>query len=265
MDAQRKKKIKKKIKIVIFNPVVQWVAAILAVAFIWFIYFTCRKKYNNYQVFKKYRKSPSVFVFWHGRTLLLPAVTRIGGIRAYIVASSNRDGRIMANIQKLFGLRVIYGSSTRGGVNVLMQGLRILRGGRYCVGLSPDGPSGPSMRFHDGALYFAKMAGVPIVPVCISASRAWIFKTWDCFMVPKPFSTITVDLLNPVFINRNADASEFERVRKDLEDMMVAQVRRIDDEFNLPPVPQNLTSTDVRRARREERAAKKAAKKGNKK
>ena len=238
----------------------QWVVAGLMAVAIWFVYFTCRKKITNWETFKKYRKRPAIFIFWHGRSMMLTPIVCLGGMRAYAVASRHKDGRMMAKLQRLFGLKSIYGSTSEGGISVLRQGVRILRRGDYSVCLSPDGPGGPSLRVQDGALYFAKMTGAPIIPVCYSASRAWFQDRWDRYLVALPFSTITCRVGEPIFIDSKVNATEFEKIRKRIEDIMVRQVREMDGEFNLFKVEQDLTSAEYKDKRRAERAAKKIKK-----
>ena len=238
----------------------QWVVAGLMAVAIWFVYFTCCKKITNWETFKKYRKRPAIFIFWHGRSMMLSPIVCLGGMRAYAVASRHKDGRMMAKLQRLFGLKSIYGSTSEGGISVLRQGVRILRRGDYSVCLSPDGPGGPSLRVQDGALYFAKMTGAPIIPVCYSASRAWFQDRWDRYLVALPFSTITCRVGEPIFIDSKVNATEFEKIRKRIEDIMVRQVREMDGEFNLFKVEQDLTSAEYKDKRRAERAAKKIKK-----
>lgn len=238
----------------------QWVVVGLMAVAIWFVYFTCRKKITNWETFKKYRKRPAIFIFWHGRSMMLSPIVCLGGMRAYAVASRHKDGRMMAKLQRLFGLKSIYGSTSEGGISVLRQGVRILRRGDYSVCLSPDGPGGPSLRVQDGALYFAKMTGAPIIPVCYSASRAWFQDRWDRYLVALPFSTITCRVGEPIFIDSKVNATEFEKIRKRIEDIMVRQVREMDGEFNLFKVEQDLTSAEYKDKRRAERAAKKIKK-----
>mgnify|MGYP003302479513 CR=1 FL=1 len=188
--------------------------------------------------------------------MMLPPVMLLGGMRGYVVTSQHKDGRMMAKIQKLFGMRAIYGSTSKGGVSVLKQGVRVLRDGRYTVCLSPDGPSGPAMKMHDGALYFAKMSGAPIIPVCFSCSRPWFQKRWDRYLVALPFSKIVCNIGNPVFVPKKATPQEFEKIRTDLETFMVNQMRELDAEFGLKPAEQDLTATEFKNMKREKRAAK---------
>lgn len=239
----------------------QWVLAVVMAICIWFVYFTCRKKITNWDVFKKYRRKPAIFIFWHGRSMMLSPIVCLGGMRAYAVASRHKDGRMMAKLQRLFGLKSIYGSTSEGGISVLREGVRVLRRGDYSMCLSPDGPGGPSLRVQDGALYFAKMTGAPIIPVCYSCSHSWFQNRWDRYLVALPFSKITCRIAKPIFVDSKISADEFEKVRKHIEDIMVKQVRDMDGEFNLFKVEQDLTSVEFKNKLRAEREAKKNKKK----
>lgn len=239
----------------------QWVIAVCLAIPMWFTYFTSKKRVSNIETFYEYRKKPAIFVFWHGRSMMLSPIICLGGMRAYAVASRHKDGRMMAKLQHLFGLRAIYGSSHKGGVSVLREGLRILARGDHAICMSPDGPGGPSLRVQDGALYFAKMSGAPIIPVCYSTSRAWIQDRWDKYLVCLPFSKIICNIGNPIFVPRKATNEEFEKIRKDLENFMVAQMRELDAEFGLPEIEQDLTASEYKRKKREVAQEKKNAKK----
>ncbi len=242
-------------------PVFQWIIAGLMALAIWGVYFTSRLRIKNIEVFRAYRRKSAIFVFWHGRSMMLSPIVAMRGMRSYAVASRHKDGRMMAKLQHLFGLRSIYGSTSDGGISVLRQGVRVLRRGGYSICISPDGPGGPSLRVQDGALYFAKMSGAPIIPVCFSASRARLQKRWDRYLVALPFGTITCNVGNPVFIDKKATPAEFERVRHSLEEYMVRQMREMDAQFGLPPAEQDQTARRFKDAMRAEKAARKNAKK----
>ncbi len=246
---------------VLHCPIIQWIIAILMAVCIWFAYFTSRKKIKGYEIFRKYRRSPAVFVFWHGRSMMLSPIIALGGMRAYAVASRHADGRMMAKLQRLFGLKPIYGSTSAGGLSVLREGVRVLRRGDHSLCISPDGPGGPSLRVQDGALYFAKMTGAPIIPVCFSASHALIQSRWDRYLVALPFSKITCNVGEPVFVPSKISAEEFEQVRHNLEDFMVRQMREMDAEFGLMEVEQDLTAREFKKKKREAAAQKKMQKK----
>lgn len=238
-------------------PIIQWIIAGFMAVAIWFVYFTCRKKITNWHVFKQYRRKPAIFVFWHGRSMMLSPIVCLGGMRSYAVTSKHKDGRMMAKLQRLFGLKSIYGSTSDGGISVLRQGVKILRQGNYSMCMSPDGPGGPSLRVQDGALYFAKMTGAPIIPVCYSCSHSWFQDRWDRYLVALPFSLITCKIGEPIFVNKNVTEKEFEQIRKNIEDIMVQQVREMDGQFNLFKVEQDLTSYEFKQQKKERKTAKK--------
>lgn len=242
-------------------PIFQWIIAGFMAVAIWGVYFTNWVKFTNLETFKKYRRKPAIFVFWHGRSMMLSPIVCMRGMRSYAVASRHKDGRMMAKLQHLFGLRSIYGSTSDGGISVLRQGVRVLRQGGYSICISPDGPGGPSLRVQDGALYFAKMSGAPIIPVCFSASHARLQKRWDRYLVALPFGKITCNVGNPVFIDKKATPAEFEQVRRSLEEYMVRQMREMDAQFGLPPAEQDQTASRFKDAMRAEKAARKNAKK----
>ncbi len=231
-------------------PIVQWILAFLMAVAIGVVYITSRKSIVNNDILEKYSKKPAIYVFWHGRSMMLSPIIRLDKIKTYAVASRHKDGRMMAKLQRLFGLRAIYGSTSKGGVSVLRQGVRAIRNEKASICLSPDGPSGPSLRVKDGALYFAKMTGAPIIPVCFSASGSWIQKRWDRYFVALPFSKIICKIGEPVFVNPKATDEEFQKVHKDLENAMVQQVREMDTLFNLPVVEQDLTASEFKKKMR---------------
>lgn len=52
-----------------------------------------------------------------------------------------------------------------------------------------------------GVVYIARLLGVRIVPVKIQLSRCWrVAKKWDLLWIPKPFSKLTVTLMEPLTI-----------------------------------------------------------------
>lgn len=236
---------------------IQWIVAVFMTVPIWFVYFTSIKRVTNIEVFYKYRKKPAIFVFWHGRSMMLSPIICLGGMHAYAIASRHKDGRMMAKLQHLFGLRAIYGSSHKGGVSVLREGLRVLARGDHAICISPDGPGGPSLRVKDGAMYFAKMSGAPIIPVCYSCSKSWFQDRWDRYLVALPFSKITCNIGNPIFVPKKTSPQEFEDIRKNIEDFMIKQMRELDAEFNLREIEQDLTAHEFKKAKRERKKNKK--------
>lgn len=238
-------------------PIIQWIVAIVMALCIWIVYFTSNVKIEGKETLRECKKKPVIFVFWHGRSQMLSPIVSLRGIRGYAVASRHKDGRMMAKLQRIFGLKAIYGSTSEGGISVLRQGVRILRNGKNVLCMSPDGPSGPSLRVQDGALYFAKMSGAPIVPVCFSCTRPWFQNRWDRYLLATPFSKIVCRLGEPIYIDSKIGKTDFEKARKDLEKVMVKQLRELDAKFTDFKVEQDENATDFKQKLRDQKKKKK--------
>ena len=122
MQKSFKKRLKRLIGNIYGLAVVQWPIACIYCILIWFVYFTSHKDIKGYDILKQYSKKPAIFVFWHGRTMMLSPLISMAGVRGYAVADPRRDGRAIAKLERLFGLKAIFGSSFGGGVSVLRKG-----------------------------------------------------------------------------------------------------------------------------------------------
>ena len=126
---------------------------------------------------------------WHGELLPLLWHHRKEGVA--VVISEHRDGEIIAQIAERLGYTTVRGSSSRGGGRALIGLMRTVEAGRDGA-VTPDGPRGPAHVFAPGAAIASQRTGVPLLPIRASASRAWRLKSWDQFLVPKPFATVRV-------------------------------------------------------------------------
>jgi len=185
------KKIKRKIEALI--------VPYLGIVFLYFIYFTCKKRYHFDKT--KIKDTPSVFVFWHGELLMLTF-----GYRDYrnsknidVVVSQHHDGEIAARLLHLFGGGSIRGSSTYGKVGALKGAFKALKKGRD-IGMTPDGPKGPRYSVADGAAIIAQKKNIPIVTMNCKASKAWRMNSWDRFSIPKPFCTLDYYYCDPFYV-----------------------------------------------------------------
>jgi hypothetical protein len=148
-----------------------------------------------------------IFALWHGE--LLPLLWHHRGENIAIVISEHRDGEIIARIAESLGYSTVRGSSSRGGSRALIGLMREIDAGRDGA-ITPDGPRGPARVFAPGAAVAAQRTGALIVPIRASASRAWRLKSWDRFVIPKPFSRVQVSYgtLTPVVAASPREAAE---------------------------------------------------------
>jgi hypothetical protein len=152
-----------------------------------------------------------ILAFWHGRLLMIPmAWQRLAPM--HMLISAHPDGRIIADAVTYFGIHSIVGSTRRGGSTALRGMLKRLDAGD-CVGITPDGPSGPAMVASGGIVNLARLARVPIVPVVFATSRRRILDSWDRFHLALPFGRGAFLWGEPIEIARDLDEEGLEAAR----------------------------------------------------
>ena len=152
---------------------------------------TWRVRVVNGEYVRELRRTgrPFIFALWHGQ--LLPLLWHHRGEGVLVLISEHRDGELVARAAQSLGYGLIRGSSTHGAERALISLVRELQGGHE-VAITPDGPRGPAKTFAPGALIAAQRSDTFILPVAASADRAWRLRSWDRFMIPKPFARLTV-------------------------------------------------------------------------
>lgn len=154
-----------------------------------------------------------VSVTWHNRLLYFPAIfPKKARIRTVAVVSASRDGQYVSDLIGFFGIKAMRGSSKKRGANALLGATRALENG-FNVSFTPDGPRGPKYTMSRGPIHLASTHGAKIVPISVNASRYWAIKSWDNFQIPKPFSTLTLVLGEPLEIPPDLDDAGLEEWR----------------------------------------------------
>ena len=184
-------------------------AGVLGTGIIAGLFLTVRVQRHATENYERFRGAgqPVMFVFWHGRLLPLVYGHRHEGI--VVLVSEHDDGEYLTRVLERHGCGTVRGSSTRGGIQGLKGLVRAARAGKD-IAVSPDGPRGPDGIFKPGALLAAQLAGVPVVPIAVRASAGWRLKSWDGFFVPRPFSTVTLEYLEPRMVAREASRADLE-------------------------------------------------------
>lgn len=159
-----------------------------------------------------------LWAFWHNRLLVAPYLFErfFHGHPCAALTSASKDGEIVAAFLERFGIRAIRGSSSRGGGRALVEMKRAIQDG-YFMGITPDGPRGPRYRLNPGVVKLAQMTGGTLVPMHVSYSRFWRLKSWDGFMIPKPFATVEIILDVIYTVSPTTDDAAFEAERLRLE------------------------------------------------
>lgn len=154
-----------------------------------------------------------LFCFWHSRLLGLCYTHRYRNIG--IMVSQSFDGEWIARIVTRLGYRVFRGSASRNGAVALVEMLKHKDEGD--LSLTVDGPRGPAEKVKPGVLSLASNSGLPAVPISYIASKSWRLKTWDRFILPKPFAIITVRYGARIDIPAELRASDIQRLSHEIE------------------------------------------------
>jgi hypothetical protein len=99
----------------------------------------------------------------------------------------------------ILGLKVVRGSSSRGGAGGLVALVRAMRRAGADAAFAVDGPRGPRGVAKSGAVVAARLTGAVMVPMAAVVHRGVILsRTWDRFAVAWPFSVVDVALGAPL-------------------------------------------------------------------
>ncbi len=133
---------------------------------------------------------PVVYAFWH-RSLLCCAY-RFRNLGIAILISRSFDGELVSRTVERLGFRAVRGSSSRGGTSGLRSMIEAYEQGHRCA-IAVDGPRGPAMVAQPGASQLAVLAGAPWIGTFYARPlRAWTLKSWDRFLIPRPFTRVVM-------------------------------------------------------------------------
>lgn len=155
-----------------------------------------------------------IYAFWHGRQFLL--VHHLSKIHLCVMSSTSRDGRLQAKILSKFGFRIVWGSSNKQPVRALLGAVKTMNTG-YDLAIAVDGPTGPIYNVKPGVLFIAKKTNAVIIPTAFSASPSITAKSWDEYLLPKPFSKVTLIYSSPIEPSQDTSDDAIESESKQLE------------------------------------------------
>jgi lysophospholipid acyltransferase (LPLAT)-like uncharacterized protein len=160
-------------------------------------------------------RQPIVFTLWHGE--LLPLLYHHRREHVAVLISEHGDGEIIARIAERLGYRTVRGSTSRGAARAILELARVLGEG-HDLAITPDGPRGPNRSFAPGALVVAQRTGAPMIGAAVVASSAWRLRSWDRFMIPRPFARVSIAYSDGTRVGGNGEgprgaAGEVDRMR----------------------------------------------------
>ncbi len=154
-----------------------------------------------------------IFCFWH--QCVLPCTFYYRRTHATIIVSQSFDGELITRTLELFGFHTTRGSSSAGGREGLLGLKQVIESGGPAI-FTADGPRGPIYRTKPGPIRLAHLTGARIGAFHLEPERAWTMRSWDRFLVPKPFTRIAVSWARWTYVPADLPESQFEEKREEL-------------------------------------------------
>jgi len=132
---------------------------------------------------------PTLFAFWHAA--MLACAHRFRNKDIAILISRSFDGELIARTVERLGFYPVRGSSHRGSFSAVRGMAEAYNAGHRCA-FTADGPRGPALVAKPGPVQVAQLTGARWLGAYHAHPRnAFYLKSWDHFMIPAPFTTIT--------------------------------------------------------------------------
>lgn len=228
-----KTRFKQIIRSISYSDFIQKLICIGISAYIKLVYYSSKKVFVNEFAFKDLikKKQPVMVALWHNRIMMSPIfmsrrVKKLAGERKFFSLSSKHgDGKFVGKVMERFGLFNISGSSQSNkkssirSINIrdFREIFRALKS-EIGIAITPDGPRGPSQKVGGEIVKIAKLAGVPILPFACGYSKFIRLKTWDSFVFPLPFGTVSYCFGDLIHINKNVSEEEILKINLLLEE-----------------------------------------------
>jgi lysophospholipid acyltransferase (LPLAT)-like uncharacterized protein len=199
------------------NFLIQKILAFIAAIYIHVVAVTSNIKFINNSIPEQYWKNdrPFILAFWHSQLMMISFSWK-NKKKLNIRASGHSDGRFGAYIGKYFKLNNIPTYDKHKNIS-LRPIFKLLQQKDY-IGIAPDGPRGPKEKMSEGIIKIAKKTKIPIIPIGFWSSKNFQLKSWDSFLISKPFSRCSFVWGEAMVIPEDSTDQEIRNFQKILED-----------------------------------------------
>ena len=160
-------------------------------------------------------KKQCIWAFWH--RVIIPIVWWYRNHGVVVMNTTAFDGQWTRKVIEWLGFGTAQGSSSRGGLRGLAVMARRLEEGLDCA-FTIDGPRGPRYIAKPGPVMLARKTGCPIMVFHIGVERGKTFeRTWDHFLMPRPFSRTAILFAPPIYVPAEATAEAMETKHAEMQ------------------------------------------------
>jgi len=156
-----------------------------------------------------------IWSFWHRVIIPIAWWARNRGI--VVMNTTAFDGQWTRKVIEWLGFGTAQGSSSRGGLRGLAVMAKRLAQGLDCA-FTIDGPRGPRYIAKPGPVMLARKTGCPVVVFHIGVDRGKTFeKTWDHFLMPRPFARAVMLVAPPIYVPVDANQETLEAKHAEMQ------------------------------------------------
>jgi lysophospholipid acyltransferase (LPLAT)-like uncharacterized protein len=163
---------------------------------------------------------PIIPCYWHSMQLFCAKYMlqlRDRGLHVGFLISPSVSGEAAAMLARSWKAEVVRGSPTRTGGQALRDMYLIVNRDGVSPVITVDGPKGPAEVVKNGAVLLARLTRAPMVPMAYAAAPSWRLRTWDRFLLPRPFSRIVLAVGEPLEVPAGTAIDDLEPLRAELE------------------------------------------------
>lgn len=193
-----------------------------------FVVLSCRKIVIGKEHAEAMQNAEDSYIkaMWHRNILMAPLSLLKKKSYANLI-TPHEDGEIGVAYALLSGFKVVRGSGTgssydkrpkdKKGAAAFRKLLRYLNDGT-CGWITADIPPGPKFECGKGIIVLARLSQKPIMATAIrTQNEAYIKKSWDQFIIHKPFGKLVIAYGKPIYVPKDADDEMIEAYRLKLE------------------------------------------------
>ena len=179
---------------------------------------------------------PLIVSAWHGMTMMLSGCLKAQEdlSRFVVVVPDDPRGAVLSVWTWRLGAApfpISMKDESMAAARRLLTLIRQMKEGQTLF-ITPDGPYGPTHEPKAGLAYIARKVGALVVPAAAFTATGYRIPRWDGYIVPFPFSRISVVLGEPFEIPSELDLEE---AREMLRERMNEVERRAKELYRAGP------------------------------
>jgi lysophospholipid acyltransferase (LPLAT)-like uncharacterized protein len=156
-----------------------------------------------------------IWSFWH--RVIIPTAWWARNRGIVVMNTTAFDGQWTRKVIEWLGFGTAQGSSSRGGLRGLAVMAKRLEQGYDCA-FTIDGPRGPRYVAKPGPVMLARRSGCPVLVFHVGVDRGKTFeKTWDHFLLPKPFARTVMLFAPPIYVPPDANQEVLEAKHAEMQ------------------------------------------------